>query len=444
MTELQSGGSISQVTVHRMLTGGLASTAAILSFMLPGTSRSASADLSWQDSPKAIVDEAWQIVNREYVDRTFNRVDWEATRRELLSREYTSREQAYAAIREALERLQDPYTRFMDPKQFQALTSQTSGELSGIGIRLEVDPETKFLRIVEPLENSPADQAGLRPGDRILDIDGRSTQGMSTKEASDLIRGEIGTKIVLKIKRSSQDPFQVTLTRALIALPTVRYSVKHENGVKIGYIHLSDFSSHAAEQMQQAIRDLSNQNVKAFVLDLRGNPGGLLQASIEIARMWLNDGPIVRTTDRQGRDEEVRANRTALTDLPLVVLVDGNSASSSEILTGALKDNRRALVVGSQTFGKALVQSVHPLSDGSGLAVTVAHYYTPNGTDINRTGIQPDVAIDLTRDQRNLLASNPALVGTNQDPQYVQAISTLRATAQLAVDPSSMQPTLQP
>jgi len=163
------------------------------------------------------------------------------------------------------------------------------------------------------------------------------------------------------------------------------------------------------------------------VLDLRGNPGGLLQASVEIARMWLDTGKVVRTTDRQGSNEEFAANRTALTKLPLAVLVDGNSASASEILSGALQDNRRATVIGSQTFGKALVQSVHSLSDGSGIAVTIAHYYTPNGTDISHKGITPDIKLDLTSDQEKRLAAEPNLRASNNDPQYKRAIAALES-----------------
>jgi carboxyl-terminal processing protease len=164
------------------------------------------------------------------------------------------------------------------------------------------------------------------------------------------------------------------------------------------------------------------------LLDLRGNPGGLLQSSIEISQMWLDKGSIVRTVNRQGTNDTAFAKGRALTNKPLVVLVDGRSASSSEILTGALKDNKRAKVVGSQTFGKALVQSVHSLSDGSGIAVTIAHYYTPKGTDISHKGIEPDVKIDLSESQQKFLATNPKLIGTTQDPQYARAINTLQQT----------------
>lgn len=412
--------------IHAALFTGALATTATLSLFGPGLTDSVRA--AFQDSPKAIVDEAWQIVNRDYVDGSFNKVDWQTVRQSLLSQNYTSNEQAYAALREALEKLGDPYTRFMDPKQYQALTNQTSGELSGIGIRLELNDQTKTLTVVEPIENSPAIKAGVKSGDRIVAIDGKTTQGMSVEDASNLIRGEVGTKVTLLIQRDGKND-TLALTRARIELPTVRYALRQEGQRRIGYIRLNEFSAHAGDQMRKAITDLSAQKIDAFVLDLRGNPGGLLQASIDISRMWMNTGSIVRTVDRRGNNEEIKSNRTALTKLPLVVLVDGNSASSSEILTGALKDNGRAMVVGSQTFGKALVQSVHSLADGSGLAVTIAHYYTPKGTDISQKGITPDVKIDLTDDQRQILSTNPKLIGTKDDPQYARAIGVLEVTA---------------
>lgn len=377
-----------------------------------------------KDSPKMVLDEAWQIVNRDYVDGSFNKNNWQEVRQQLLSRNYTSKSDAYKALRDALGKLEDPYTRFMDPKQYEALSNQTSGELSGVGIRLEVDEATKVLTVVEPIENSPAIKAGVQSGDRILAIDGKNTKGMSVEDASNLIRGEAGSKVKLQIGRQNQD-MDLVLTRARIELPTVRYTLKTEGKRQIGYIRLNEFSSHAADQMRRAIKELNAKKVDGYVLDLRGNPGGLLQASIEISRMWMDQGGIVKTVDRRGKSEAISANRTAMTKLPLVVLVDGNSASSSEILTGALKDNGRATVVGSQTFGKALVQSVHSLSDGSGLAVTIAHYYTPKGTDISQKGITPDIKIDLTDADRQKFAANPKLVATLGDPQYAKAVSAL-------------------
>ena len=404
-----------------LIGGAIATTATIAVFAQAGT-RSVYAAL--QDSPKALVDQVWQLVNREYVDDKFNQQDWQAIRQSLLSKDYTSKEEAYVAIRAALQKLGDPYTRFMNPQQYESLTSQTSGEVSGIGIRMQVNEKTKRLTVIEAIDNSPAFKAGLRSGDEILAIDGKSTLKMTVEDGSKLIRGQVGTTVSLELERPGSK-FKIKLTRATIEVPTVRYTLKQEGNRRVGYIRLQEFSSHAADQMRAAIRRGNSEKVDSYVLDLRGNPGGLLNASIEIARMWLNEGHIVKTVDRKGWSAQTRANGTAMTKLPLAILVDGNSASASEILTGALKDNKRAVVVGSQTFGKALVQSVHELEDGSGLAVTIAHYYTPNGTDINHKGIAPDIKLDLTQTQERHLASNPSLIGTNSDPQYARAIAAL-------------------
>ncbi len=408
------------------LSAGAIAATSVSSFLAPLGDGSVSAAL--QDSPKSVVDEVWQIVNRDYVDRAFNQVDWQATRQQLLSRDYASKEQAYEAIRKALEPLEDPYTRFLDPEEFDTLTSQTAGELSGVGIRMEVNAQTQSLHVVEPIENSPAAEADIQAGDEIVAIDGKSTKGMSLKEASALIRGEIGSSVTLQISRQGQTAFDVVLTRAQIELPSVHYTLKQEGQMRVGYISLDEFSSHAAEQMQRAIGALDNDKADAYVLDLRGNPGGLLHASIEIARMWLETGDIVRTIDRIGGEQEYKANHTALTEKPLAILVDGNSASASEILAGALKDNRRAVVIGSRTFGKAAVQSVHSLSDGSGLAVTISRYYPPSGIDITRRGIVPDIRLDLTNEQRRLL-NQPGWRATTNDPQYQRAISALQNDA---------------
>ena len=380
---------------------------------------------AFQDSPKAILDEAWQLVYHEYVDADFNRVDWLGVRQSLLSGEYTSTDAAYSELRRVLRRLEDPYTRFLNPAQYAALTEQTSGEVSGVGIHLQ-KKEDQNLVVSSTLENSPAKRAGILPGDILLMIDGRAGRNLSVEDAAKLIRGESGSKLTVTVRHSSGSEETLDLMREVVSVPTVSFELQQQDSVKVGYIRLDEFSAHAAEQMRTAIADLTDQGAEAFVLDLRGNPGGLLQASIDISRMWLPRGSIVRTVDRDGHSDEINANSTALTDLPMAVLVNGQSASSSEIVTGALGDNERAVVVGNPTFGKALVQSLHSLSDGSGLAVTVAHYYTPDGTDISRRGITPDINVTLTEQQRRDLEINPGLRGTSDDPQFVEAVAALQ------------------
>lgn len=403
----------------------LRSTGAIATVILAPAFLSLSpAEAAFTDGPKAILDEAWQIVYREYVDDSFNRTDWVEVRQELLGQNYTSRHAAYAELRRALGRLQDPYTRFLSPDQYAELTDQTSGEVSGIGLKLRRDRSAGTVIISDVVSGSPADVAGVMVGDRIVLVNGRSTEFLSAEHTSQLLRGEAESQVTLTIERDSESQTFV-LSRARLEIQTVNAKLETQNGISVGYIRLDEFSAHAAEQMQAAISDLTAQGAEAFVLDLRDNPGGLLQASIDICRMWLRRGPIVRTVDRSGDSEQISANRTHLTELPLAILVNGESASSSEIVTGALGDNDRAVVVGSPTFGKALVQSLHGLSDGSGVAVTVAHYYTPNGTDISRRGITPDIQVDLSSDQRKTLVNNPDLMGTANDPQFAQAVTAL-------------------
>ncbi|HEY9769062.1 MAG TPA: carboxyl-terminal processing protease CtpB [Coleofasciculaceae cyanobacterium] len=409
---------------YRLGTTKLFAAAAVSSLLLSQSSSPAKAAL--EDSPKNVIDEVWQIINSEFVDRGFNHVDWKLKRQELLKGEYSDRTAAYKTIRKSLEGLGDPYTRFLAPEEYEDLTSQTSGELSGIGIRLGVDEKNSQLTIVEPIPNSPASKAGLAAGDHIVSIDGKPTKSMSLEQASAKIKGEIGTKVKLKIAREAKPDFEVAIAREQIELPSVSYNLNQEQDSKVGYIKLDEFSSHAAEQMQKAITDLSKKEASGFILDLRGNPGGLLFSSVEIARMWMEKGAIVSTIDRKGGNEKFSANGKALTDLPLVVLVDGYSASASEILAGALKENHRAKVVGSRTYGKGTVQSVHSLSDGSGLAVTIARYYPPSGIDINKKGIAPDIKVDLTREDQTNLSINPNLIGTNADPQYARAVNILK------------------
>ncbi|MGM3306090.1 carboxyl-terminal processing protease CtpC [Anabaena sp. WFMT] len=376
-------------------------------------------------SPKELIDEVWQIVHRQYVDGTFNQVDWQAVRKEYLSKSYTNQEEAYKSIREMLKRLEDPYTRFMNPEEFKSMQVDTSGELTGIGITISQDEKTKQLVVIAPIEDTPAFKIGILAKDVILEIDGKSTQGMDTNQAVSLIRGEPGKPVRLTIQRNGQKK-QFNITRARIEIHPVKYSEKQTPAGNLGYIRLNQFSANAGKEMREAITKLEAKKVSGYILDLRGNPGGLLFSSVDIARMWLDRGIIVSTIDRQGEQEREIARGRALTTKPLVVLVDKGSASASEILSGALQDNKRAVVVGSQTFGKGLVQSVRPLEDGSGLAVTIAKYHTPSGKDINKHGIDPDVVVDLTDAQKeNLWLRERDKLATLEDPQFAKAVEIL-------------------
>jgi carboxyl-terminal processing protease len=378
----------------------------------------------FRESPKELVDEVWQIIDRQYVDATFNQTDWQALRKQYLSRSYTSKEDAYKAVRQMLEKLDDPYTRFMDPEEFKSMQVDTSGELTGIGIQIAQDEKTKKLMVIAPIEDTPAFEAGILAKDTITKIDGKSTEGMDVNAAVALIRGQPGTQVKLTILRNGQQKdFQIK--RARIEIHPVRYSSQNTPTGSVGYIRLNQFSANAAAEMRDAIKELEKKRVTGYILDLRSNPGGLLFSSVEIAQMWLNDGTIVSTVDRQGKRDLEKSNHHALTNKPLVVLIDGGSASASEILAGALKDNNRAVLVGTKSFGKGLVQSVRGLGDGSGLAVTIAKYYTPSGRDINKAGIAPDVKVELS-DNQKLLLRDRAKIGTTADPQYAKALAVLK------------------
>lgn len=378
----------------------------------------------FQESPKELVDEVWQVIDRSYVDGTFNQVDWRNVRQEYLSRNYTNRADAYKAIRKMLEKLEDPYTRFMDPEEFKSLQVETSGELTGIGIQIAPDEKTKRITVISPMEGTPAAAAGILAKDIVDKVDGKSTKGMDINDVVSLIRGKPGTEVTITVLRNNQQK-EFRVKRARIEVHPVRYSYQKTPTGGIGYIRLVQFSANAGAEMRNAIKDLESKKVNGYILDLRSNPGGLLFSSVEIAQMWLNEGTIVSTVDRQGQRDLEKANSRALTNKPLVVLVDGGSASASEILSGALQDNKRATLVGTKTFGKGLVQSVRPLGDGSGMAVTIAKYFTPKGRDINHAGIAPDIVLELTEKQKQQLVSDRTKVGTPGDPQYDKALSVL-------------------
>ena len=377
------------------------------------------------DSPKEVIDQTWQIVFRDYLDINgkYTPEKWRNLRRQVLSKTYGSSKESYEAIRGMLASLDDPYTRFMDPREFKEMQIDTSGELTGVGIQLSLDKETKELVVVSPIEGSPASRAGVMPKDVILSIDGKSTKGMSTEDAVKLIRGQAGTTVNLQLRRDGK-LVEAPLVRARIELHAVDSQVNTSaDGTRIGYIRLKQFNANAAKDMADALKKLEGENVQGYVLDLRSNPGGLLMASIAIARQWMDEGVIVSTKTRDGIQDTKRANGRALTQRPLVVLVNEGSASASEILSGALQDNHRAVVVGEKTFGKGLVQSVRGLSDGSGMTVTIAKYLTPNGRDIHKHGIDPDVRAKLTAQEAQKLRLED--LGTAKDSQYRTAESTL-------------------
>ena len=367
------------------------------------------------NSYKEVIDHVWQIVYRDFLDSSgkFQKSNWINLRKEVLSKTYTDSNEAYDAIRDMLSNLDDSYTRFLEPKEFNQMRIDTSGELTGIGIQIVKDKESDDLIIISPIEDTPAFDAGIKARDKILSIDDISTEGMNIEDAVKLIRGQRGSKVKLEILRGSQSFFK-TLSREKIEIKSVSSKVNQtKNGLSIGYVRIKQFNANASKETRDAIKDLETKKVAGYVLDLRSNPGGLLESSIDISRHFINKGVIVSTVSKDGLKETKKGNGQALTKKPLVVLVNEGSASASEIVSGAIKDNKRGKLVGKKTFGKGLVQSMRTLVDGSGLTVTVAKYLTPNGTDINKSGIIPDIEVKMN--------INPILqreIGTRKDNQY--------------------------
>lgn len=367
-----------------------------------------------------LVSEVWRIVDRAYLDDTFNHQNWWQVRQQTLRQPLDSKEQAYTAIQKMLSGLDDPFTRLLKPQQYRSLQTNTAGALTGVGLQISQDSESKELRVIAPIEGSPAEQAGIKPRDRIVKINGVSTADFSLDEAAERMRGPKGSLVTLTIlHEAATEAEEIQVVRDRISLNPVYADLRPlSDKTTLGYIRLMQFNANATLELSHAIDRLEKGGANAYILDLRGNPGGLLQAGIEIARLWLQEGTVVYTVNRNGIQDSFTASGAALTDDPLIVLVNQGTASASEILAGALQDNGRAQLVGEKTFGKGLIQSLFSLSDGSGLAVTIAKYETPNHRDINRQGIAPDVAVPLeliTRDQ----------IGTAADRQYQAAVERL-------------------
>ena len=377
------------------------------------------------NSPKEVIDEVWQIVFRDFLDSYgfYDKEKWISIRQKFLSNTYTNNEESYEAIRLMLSELKDPYTRFLTPKEFNEMRIDTSGELTGVGIQITIDNETDQILVVSPIEGSPAFRAGIKSKDIITSIDGEQTKGMSIENVVKLIRGERSTEVELEIKRDNKI-ILFNLLRDRIEISSINSRLNEtKSGLKIGYIRLKQFNANASKEMRNSIINLDKSYARGFILDLRSNPGGLLEVSIDIARQWINKGTIVSTLTRDGIKDVRKANGKALTRKPLVILINEGSASASEILSGAIKDNKRGILIGKKTFGKGLVQSVRSLSDGSGLTVTIAKYLTPNGIDINRNGLKPDIEIDVKSNSKiNLTYEDLA---TSRDNQYKAAETEL-------------------
>ncbi|MGM0471817.1 MAG: S41 family peptidase [Bacillota bacterium] len=318
------------------------------------------------------------------------------------------------AIKGSLDSLDDPYTRYLSAEDYQEMQSSFEGEFGGIGIVVTMKHED--LTVVSPIEGTPGSKAGLQAGDLITKIDGQSTAGMTIKEAVKLMKGKPGTEVKLTIKRPSEDEdeseiIEVPITRAMIEVPHVKSEVKSGN---IGYIRINQFAEEVGQDVQTELNKLQQQSIDGIILDLRNNPGGLLEEAVEVTSNFIPNGPVVHIKERTGKENTLLASSEIdPVDYPLIVLVNKGSASGSEILAGAIQDTDNGTIIGTQTFGKGVVQSVIPLDDGSAVKLTTARYYTPEERYINDKGIQPDIKSEYDPD-------------TKEDDQLEKAIDYLQ------------------
>jgi len=307
--------------------------------------------------------------------------------------EVNTKDLIYNAIKGMITAL-DPHSAFMTPEAYKEMQVDTKGEFGGLGIQIGMKDEV--LTIIAPIEDTPAWAAGLKAGDKILKINGELTKDMSIQDAVTKMRGPKGTQVTLSILREGWKELRdFTITRDIIKIKSVKSKVLEGN---IGYVKVTQFQQNTASDLDKALGNLKKEGMAAIILDLRNNPGGLLNSAVDVSSKFLPEGSLVVYT--KGRDGDRTEYRTGGgvavgAEVPMVVLVNPGSASASEIVAGALKDWKRAVVLGEQTFGKGSVQSVVPLSDGSGLRITTARYYTPNGTSIQSTGIVPDITVKL-------------------------------------------------
>ncbi len=290
----------------------------------------------------------------------------------------------------------DPHSSYLNAKSFRDMQVQTRGEFGGLGI--EVTMEGGLVKVVSPIDDTPAYRAGLKTGDLITHLDSEAVQGLSLAEAVERMRGPVNTDLILTIRRTGRKPFDVTITRAVIKIQSVRSRAEGD----VGYIRITSFSEQTAAGVERAMQKVKNEigdDIKGLVLDLRNNPGGLLDQSVKVSDAFLDRGEVVSTRSRRPNEaQRFNAKPGDVADgLPIVVLINGGSASASEIVAGALQDHRRAIIMGTRSFGKGSVQTIIPLAGHGAIRLTTAHYYTPSGRSIQATGITPDIIVEQAK-----------------------------------------------
>ncbi|MGK7911015.1 MAG: S41 family peptidase [Synechococcus sp.] len=372
------------------------------------------------EDAQALVDNVVRLIDNQHLDSPALPAAWERQREQLLSRTYTDETEARAHIARALEYLNDPYTYLLSPSEFEAMQDSVAGDAACIGIRLVLGSRGAPTVSAPPLLGSPAFYSGIQQGDVIVAVDGRNSEAWTPGQTLQHIQGRENSTVQLTLMRNSQR-IEVEVVRTNLSQPSVTYSVRSYQDEsnrerQVGYIRLARFDDRAAEDMKAAIVELESRSVDGYVLDLRSNPGGLLGAGTAIAELFLDGEAIVTVQDRD-RVRRIVDRKAPMTSKPLTLLVDGGSASSSEVLAGALRDAERATLVGTRTFGKGVVQTLYVLPDDSSLAISTANYRTPNGHNLHGVGLHPDVTVAITNTEFAMLAQH--------DPQYSAAVDSL-------------------
>ena len=339
---------------------------------------------------QTLVVDVWRLVNESYVDSSFSGVPWRRLRQKALEKTISNRVDAYDAIEAMLAPLDDPYTRLLRPQSYGQLEAATKGTVSGIGLQLGINHDSGSVVVIAPVEDSPAAEAGLVDGTLLRSINGQATSELGLDGSAALLRGDSGSSVHLEVTLPDGEEQSLDLERRAIDLRPVRSRRLRSGDHTLGYLRINQFSEPVPEAVQEALADLEAKGIEGLVLDLRNNTGGLVSAGLAVADDFLAGDVIVETQDRNGINEQRPANSGRLFDGPMLTLINGGTASASEILAGALQDNGRSQLLGSTSFGKGEIQTLLPLGDGSGLAVTVARYLTPNGRAIQGQGLEPD------------------------------------------------------
>ncbi len=338
--------------------------------------------------PQKLFEKTWKEIDSGFYDSSLNSQDWKYWKKHYKGKIKTD-EDAKVAIDTMIASLDDDYSKYLNKKEYQEQTSSIESKISGIGVNIMND--SGKIIVFSVLDNTPAKEAGIKANDVINKVDDKSVSGMNISEVASLVRGKEGTVVKLELIRKHRKIIKY-VKRKSIKIESVKSSVKKD----IGYIQISSFiGTSTSTEFLSALE--KTKDSKGLILDLRGNTGGLLANAVFIANMFLDKGTIVNIVSRDGKVENIKAqNTTAVIDKPVVILVDGASASASEILSGALKDHHKAVLVGTRTFGKGMVQRIIPLPNSTGLNLTIAKYLTPNGSDINKKGITPDYVVNYT------------------------------------------------